>query len=115
MVNSCSIPEYDAYLEQEAERSQEDRVAVMYLLHERSTGAVASYMSLITDAIKLSTSEKELHNNTRLAPPSLPHWLERSPRLQTAAWPSGFWGGAHGQAGSHSFEKALYQDENFER
>ena len=32
MVNSCSIPEYDAYLEQEAERSQENRVAVTYLL-----------------------------------------------------------------------------------
>jgi hypothetical protein len=31
-------------------------------LCERATGAVAAYMSLIMDAIKLSFTEKELHN-----------------------------------------------------
>ena len=59
---SCSIEEYNAYLSQEALKSQDDMVAVTYLLHERSTSAVVAYMSLIADAIKLGTAEKELHN-----------------------------------------------------
>jgi ribosomal protein S18 acetylase RimI-like enzyme len=58
----CSIPEYSAYLERDALRSQEDRISVTYLLHERSTGAIVAYMSLIADAIKLNAAEKELHN-----------------------------------------------------
>ena len=32
-----------------------------WLLRERSTGAIAAYMSLIADVIKLSATEKELH------------------------------------------------------
>jgi ribosomal protein S18 acetylase RimI-like enzyme len=37
-------------------------MALTWLLLERSTGVIAAYMSLIADAIKLSTTEKELHN-----------------------------------------------------
>ena len=42
-------------------RAQNDQMALTWLLCERSSGAVASYMSLIADAIKLSATEKELH------------------------------------------------------
>ena len=59
---SCSIEEYNEYLRNEAMRSQNDRMALTWLFRERSSGAIAAYMSLIADAIKLSTSEKELHN-----------------------------------------------------
>ncbi|GHV80572.1 hypothetical protein AGMMS49944_23630 [Spirochaetia bacterium] len=37
-------------------------MALTWLFAERSTGNIAAYMSLIADAIKLSTTEKELHN-----------------------------------------------------
>jgi len=59
---SCSIEEYNEYLFHEAVRSQNDQMALTWLLRERVSGAIAAYMSLIADAIKLSTSEKELHN-----------------------------------------------------
>jgi len=36
-------------------------MALTWLLRERSTGSIAAYMSLISDAIKLSATEKELH------------------------------------------------------
>ena len=39
-----------------------DHIALTWLLAERSTGHIAAYMSLIMDAIKLSFTEKELHN-----------------------------------------------------
>ncbi|GBU28517.1 hypothetical protein R84B8_02076 [Treponema sp. R8-4-B8] len=58
----CPIEEYNDYLLHEALRSQNDQMALTWLLLERSTGAVAAYMSLISDAIKLSATEKELHN-----------------------------------------------------
>jgi ribosomal protein S18 acetylase RimI-like enzyme len=58
----CPIEEYNNYLFQEAFRSQNDQMALTWLLHERSTGAIAAYMSLIADAIKLSATERELHN-----------------------------------------------------
>jgi len=58
----CPIEEYNDYLSHEAFRSQNDQMALTWLLFERSTGAVAAYMSLIADAIKLSATEKELHN-----------------------------------------------------
>ena len=58
---SCQIEEYNDYLFQEAKKSQKDQMALTWLLRERSTGAIAAYMSLIADAIKLSTTEKELH------------------------------------------------------
>lgn len=58
---SCQIQEYNAYLLSEAIRSQKDQMALTWLLRERSTGAIAAYMSLIADAIKLSATEKELH------------------------------------------------------
>jgi len=58
---SCQIEEYNEYLFHEAARSQNDQMALTWLLRERSSGAVAAYMSLIADAIKLSATEKELH------------------------------------------------------
>ena len=57
----CQIEEYNDYLSHEASRSQKDQMALTWLLCERSTGAIAAYMSLIADAIKLSATEKELH------------------------------------------------------
>ena len=57
----CQIQEYNDYLFNEAQRSQNDQMALTWLLRERSTGSIASYMSLIADAIKLSATEKELH------------------------------------------------------
>jgi hypothetical protein len=59
---SCSIEEYNEYLLQEAVRSQKDQMALTWLFCERATGNIAAFMSLIADAIKLSTTEKELHN-----------------------------------------------------
>jgi hypothetical protein len=59
---SCPIEEYNEYLTQDALHSQDDHVALTWLLRERSTGSLIAYMSLIADAIKLSVSEKELHN-----------------------------------------------------
>ena len=58
----CPVEEYTEYLIQDALRSQSDHIALTWLLWERSTGEIAAYMSLIADAIKLSVSEKELHN-----------------------------------------------------
>ena len=57
----CHIAEYSDYLFNEASRSQKDQMALTWLLRERSTGAIAAYMSLIADAIKLTATEKELH------------------------------------------------------
>jgi hypothetical protein len=59
---ACSVEEYNVYLYEEAMRSQTDHVALTWLLRERSTGHIAAYMSLIADAIRLSVSEKELHD-----------------------------------------------------
>ena len=57
----CQIEEYNEYLFHEAARAQSDQMAITWLLCERTSGAIAAYMSLIADAIKLSASEKELH------------------------------------------------------
>jgi ribosomal protein S18 acetylase RimI-like enzyme len=59
---SCSIAEYNNYLHEDATRSQKDHISLTWLLRERKSGKIAAYMSLITDAIKLSLSEKILHN-----------------------------------------------------
>jgi ribosomal protein S18 acetylase RimI-like enzyme len=59
---TCPITEYNDWLTQDALRSQADLIAATYLLHECSTGAIAAYMALVADAIKLSATEKELHN-----------------------------------------------------
>jgi hypothetical protein len=59
---ACSIPEYNEWLRRDALRSQEDLIATTYLLRERSTGAIAAYMALVADAIKLSFAEKAFHN-----------------------------------------------------
>jgi hypothetical protein len=58
----CSIAEYNDYLLNDALRSKDDHIALTWLLTERSTGRITAYMSLIMDAIKLSFTEKELHN-----------------------------------------------------
>ncbi|GHU51811.1 N-acetyltransferase [Spirochaetia bacterium] len=57
----CRIDEYADYLRKDALRSQFDHVALTWLLRGESTGMIAAYMSLIADAVKLSTAEKELH------------------------------------------------------
>jgi GNAT superfamily N-acetyltransferase len=59
---SCLIAEYNDYLFEDALRSQNDHVALTWLLRERISGTIAAYMSLIADAIKLSASEKEFHD-----------------------------------------------------
>jgi len=59
---SCLIDEYNDYLLQDALRSQNDHIALTWLLRERDSGIIIAYMSLIADAIKLSVSEKEIHN-----------------------------------------------------
>ena len=58
---SCSIEEYNEYLLKDAFRSQNDHIALTWLLREQATGAIVAYLSLIADAVKLSASEKELH------------------------------------------------------
>ena len=58
----CGVAEYNEYLLLDALRSMNDHIALTWLLVERSTEKTAAYMSLIMDAIKLSFSEKELHN-----------------------------------------------------
>ena len=58
----CGLPEYNDYLFRDALRSLNDHVAFTWLLTERATGKTAAYMTLIMDAIKLSFTEKELHN-----------------------------------------------------
>ena len=58
----CQIEEYNEYLFNEAAKSQNDQMALTWLLRERISGAIAAYMSLIADAIKLTATEKELHN-----------------------------------------------------
>jgi hypothetical protein len=58
----CPVAEYNDYLFQDALRSLNDHIAKTWLLREHKTGKIAAYMSLIMDAIKLSFSEKELHN-----------------------------------------------------
>jgi ribosomal protein S18 acetylase RimI-like enzyme len=57
----CSILEYSEYLTKEALKAQNEFVAVTWVLHERKSGSLVAYMSLINDAIKLSATEKELH------------------------------------------------------
>jgi hypothetical protein len=59
---SCAAEEYTGYFYKDALRSQKDRVAKTWILWERAAGSIAAYMSLIMDAIKLSFTEKELHN-----------------------------------------------------
>ena len=58
----CGIPEYNDYLFNDALRSQNDHIALTWLLTERATDKIVAYMSLIMDSIKLSFTEKELHN-----------------------------------------------------
>ena len=57
----CQIAEYNDYLFKESIRAQKDQMALTWLLRERSADNIAAYMSLISDAIKLSATEKELH------------------------------------------------------
>ena len=59
---NCRITEYNDYLIQDAIRSLKDHIAKTWLLCENKTGNIAAYMSLIMDSIKLSFTEKELHN-----------------------------------------------------
>jgi hypothetical protein len=57
----CRTGEYTDYLRKEAFRAQTDHVAQTWVLLERESSAIAAYMSLIADAVKLSAAERELH------------------------------------------------------
>ena len=59
---SCLITEYNNYLFEDALRSQNDHIALTWLLKDRVSGEIIAYMSLIADAIKLSIQERETHN-----------------------------------------------------
>jgi len=59
---NCSIIEYNDYLEKDALRSLKDYIALTWLLIDCKNNTIAAYMSLIMDSIKLSFTEKELHN-----------------------------------------------------
>jgi ribosomal protein S18 acetylase RimI-like enzyme len=56
-----TVEEYTVYLNEDALRSQNDHIALTWLLLDRKSGGLAAYMSLIADAVKLSVTEKELH------------------------------------------------------
>jgi hypothetical protein len=58
----CNLIEYSDYLLKDAIRSMNDHIAKTWLLYDLKTDDIVAYMSLIMDAIKLSFSEKELHN-----------------------------------------------------
>jgi GNAT superfamily N-acetyltransferase len=58
---SCLIKEYNDYIYSDALRSQNDHIALTWLLREQATGATVAYLSLIADTVKLSASEKEIH------------------------------------------------------
>jgi len=58
----CLVTEYSDYLAKDAIRSMKDHIAKTWILYDQNTGEIAAYMSLIMDAIKLSFTEKELHN-----------------------------------------------------
>jgi hypothetical protein len=60
-VFECRIDEYTDYLREDALRAQADRVAKTWLLREKTGGPIVAYMSLIADAVRLSSTEKELH------------------------------------------------------
>jgi hypothetical protein len=59
---NCSINEYNDYLVDDAMRSMKDHIALTWLLIDIASDKIVSYMSLIMDSIKLSFTEKELHN-----------------------------------------------------
>jgi len=59
---NCSVNEYNDYLTDDALRSMKDHIALTWLLIDIADGKIVSYMSLIMDSIKLSFTEKELHN-----------------------------------------------------
>ncbi|MDR1326216.1 MAG: GNAT family N-acetyltransferase [Treponema sp.] len=59
---NCSVGEYNEYLVEDAPRSQKDHIAKTWFLRELRTDLPAAYISLIADAIKLSFTEKELHD-----------------------------------------------------
>jgi len=57
----CIVAEYNDYLFKDAIRSQNDHIALTWLLKERTSGSIVAYMSLIADAVRLSVPEKETH------------------------------------------------------
>jgi hypothetical protein len=58
----CSVPEYNEYLSADAIRSRNDHIALTWLLRDKEQKRIASYMSLITDSIKISIAEREFHS-----------------------------------------------------
>jgi len=58
----CHISEYSNYLHQDSIRSLKDHIAKTWLLIEQKSNKIVAYMALIMDSIKLSLTERELHN-----------------------------------------------------
>jgi ribosomal protein S18 acetylase RimI-like enzyme len=58
----CSVQEYNEYLITDAIRSRNDHIALTWLLRDNEQNRIVSYMSLITDSIRISATEKELHS-----------------------------------------------------
>jgi hypothetical protein len=58
----CGVGEYNKYLIEDALPYQDSHLALTWLLRERVTGVLTAYMSLISDAVKLSLEERELHS-----------------------------------------------------
>ena len=68
----CSVPEYNEYLTADAVRSRNDHIALTWLLRDREQKRIVSYMSLITDSIKISIAEKKFHSLQKRVPELLP-------------------------------------------
>jgi len=58
----CSVPEYNEYLNTDAVRSRNDHISLTWLLRDKEQKRIISYMSLITDSMKISIAEKEFHS-----------------------------------------------------
>jgi hypothetical protein len=58
----CGVEEYNKYLIEDACRYQDEHLALTWLLRERETDILAAYMSIISDAVKLSLAEKAWHS-----------------------------------------------------
>lgn len=57
---SCSIPEYEEFLRDQALDFQDLNIARTYLLINKANADIVSYMSLVSDSIRLKNDERTL-------------------------------------------------------
>ncbi|MHB8126605.1 MAG: mS35 family ribosomal protein [Desulfitobacteriaceae bacterium] len=57
----CEFEEYNEFLRDEALGLQEAEISKLHLLINKENADVIAFMSLSTDSIKLSNSEKDVH------------------------------------------------------